>query len=195
MKVTISPYVIFMGLIFFISKKLDMLIVPLIAATVHEFGHLCMALLLNIPIQKIEINLFGALIHTKNLNCSYKNEALLAAAGPAANILSASITMMLFRFSPFFQSDKIFYFIVSSVAFAIINLLPAENFDGGRILSCMMLCRFDPKMVKIVLECMSFFCFFLLWSISVYFIIRTGAYLSLFVFSGALFSKMFLSQE
>ena len=80
---------------------------------------------------------------------------------------------------------------VPQAGYKIIGL-PVKGFDGGRSFSCLLLSKFSPRTVATILDTTSFFCIFILWSASVYFIMRAGAYLSLFVFSASLFARMFL---
>ena len=192
MKISISPSVLLMGSIVLFSRSADRAVIPLSAALLHELGHIFFAFLFSIPIEKLELNLFGAIIKLPPLSCSYKREALLAFVGPLTNLITAGIAAAYIGGSAGAHRDEILYFIISSLLFAFINLLPAENFDGGRILSCLLLSKYSPNTVDSIIAWTTLFCIFILWSISVYFIIKTGSYLSLFIFSGALFSKIFL---
>ncbi len=188
MKISISPSVITMAAIILLSGRAYDALIPLFAAFLHECGHILVAFFLSIPIKRIKLNLFGALIETPPLACTYKKEALLAFAGPFMNILTGSSALMIFE-------ERALYFSVASFAFALINLLPIESFDGGRILSCLLLNKYEPSVEHNISEICSLLSVFVLWCISVYFILRTGAYLSLFVFSGALFSHIFLKSD
>lgn len=195
MKITFSPSVLIMLCIYFVSGNANRIIMPLSAALIHELGHIVFAIIFSIKIERIELNLFGALIKLPPLACSYKKEAWLAAAGPLSNILFAAISCTFIDRFPNGKRENLIFFAVSSLLFAFINLLPAENFDGGRILSCCLMSKLSPDSVIKTIEFSSVFCIFFLWSISVYFILKTGSYLSLFVFSGALFSRIFLSSD
>ena len=191
MKISVSPSVLLMCGIILLSGNAKKAAIPLSAALVHELGHILFAVAYSLRIKKIELNLFGALIKLPSLSCSYKREAMLAAAGPLANIISAAVAAFILSHVGEGLREPILYFIVSSLVFAFINLLPAKDFDGGRILSCCLLTSVSPNTVHSILEWASLLCVFFLWSISVYFILRTGSYLSLFVFSGALFARIF----
>lgn len=189
MKISVSPSVIFITLVFLISGQIRQSLIPFIAALIHELGHILFAYLFEIRIEKMELNLFGAAIKVSPLTCSYIKEALLAAAGPSANILSA---VLVFYFAKNILSETILlFFVSSSIVFALINLLPAQSFDGGRILSCILMSIFSLNTVIKIMEWLSLFCIFFLWSISVYFILKTGSYLSLFIFSGSLFFRIY----
>jgi Zn-dependent protease len=180
-----------MGGIILLSGNINNAIIPISAAIIHELGHILFAILYSVKIEKLELNLFGALIRIPPLSCSYKQEAMLSAAGPLANIIFGTACALLLPYAKAELCESILYFVISSYVFAFINLLPAKDFDGGRILGCCLLNRFSPDFVHTILEWASLLCVFLLWSVSVYFILRTGSYLSLFVFSGALFARIF----
>ena len=157
------------------------------AAIIHEVGHLVAAAVLGIKIKCIRLDIMGAIIETNSFLCSYKKEAILSLAGPAANIFSIALLGLI----PL--EFDLTLFKISSGFFAAINLLPAKDFDGGRALSCLLLSsKISHSSATAFIEATSFICVFLLWTVSVYFIMRTGSYLSLFVFSGSLFAKLFL---
>ena len=187
MKIKVSPTVWIMAAALMLSEasQIKNIAVILLAALLHEAGHLVAAAIMKIPVKCIQIDIFGAYIRTDHPSCSYIKEAVLCLAGPVANIFSAA-------FLPQLLSIDDPLFTISSAALAVINLLPIKSFDGGRALSCIMLRFLPPDAVSAVTDILSFVCIFILWSISVYFIMRVGAYLSLFVFSAALFAKMFL---
>lgn len=188
MKIKISPAVWIMAAALVLSGDTHTKTVAVIlsAALIHEAGHLIAAAAMNIPIKCIRIDIFGAYIETRSMSCPYAKEAVLCIAGPLTNIISAMLSSLVFRFdTPLFA--------VSSIALAVINLLPINGFDGGRALSCLLLNRFSPRTVSLLTDVTSFICVFMLWTVSVYFIMRVGAYLSLFVFSSVLFARMFLT--
>lgn len=191
MKIKISPLVWMMGaaLVFFHDSTATEICTILSAAIIHELGHIASAYLLKIRIKCIALDIFGATMQVDSLLHSYKKEAILCLAGPLSNILSVLLV------NAFSLPVDIRLFTVASLAFAIINLLPAKGFDGGRVLSCLLLTFISPRAVSVITGVSSFICVFLLWSASVYFIMRTGSYVSLFIFSGALFAKLFLTEE
>ena len=187
-KIRISPAVLLIVASALLSKNshIERAIIIISAAFVHEVGHLIVALVCGIPIKCIRLDIFGAYIETDPLMCSYFKEAVLCLAGPLANILSAAAI----NIPPLPFDTRLF--TVASVVFAFLNLLPAKGFDGGRALLCFLTVTVSQRFAATFLEVTSFFCVFMLWSASVYFIMRTGAYLSLFIFSGCLFSRLFL---
>ncbi|MBO7303202.1 MAG: site-2 protease family protein, partial [Clostridia bacterium] len=161
------------------------------AALLHELGHLVSARLCSIPLRELKLGIFGAAIVTKDSLCSYKKEIILALAGPITNILTAVILLLFFDS----ENEILSYFISASFFLGILNLLPVYEFDGGRVIfSAIALC-FSPKTALKVLKILSFIIIFSLWCLSVYLLLRLSASISLFVFSLALFAKIFLSQK
>ena len=187
MKIKISPAVWLMGAAVMLSgrTRAGNIAVILSAVLIHELGHLAAAGMMKIPIKCIRIDIFGAYIETRPMSCSYAREAFLCLAGPLSNLISAVLLDSLLPYDTRL-------FTVASVTLAVINLLPIKGFDGGRAISCLLLIKLSPGTVSALIDVTSFFCIFMLWSASVYFIMRAGAYLSLFVFSAALFARMFL---
>ena len=185
MKIRISPSLPLFLISLALSGDARLLLVPLFAAAIHESGHLLAARVLNIPIKSIRLSVFGALIDADVMNCSYKSELLLAISGPMANIVTAIIAY-------FFAENSIF-FVTVSLFLALLNLIPAGSLDGGRILSSVLNSLLSQTVASRISEAVSFLCFFTLWTVSVYIIMKTGAYLSLFIFSCSLFTRLFFS--
>ena len=190
-KISISPSLPLLLICMLLLDKTDIggLAVILSAAAIHELGHLAAAGALKIPLKRITIDIFGALIEVDDSRCAYSHEAILSLSGPIFNLISALIALYLH------MGTDVRLFVVSSFFFAIINLLPIRGFDGGRALACILLTRLPLRWASGIISLLSFFCLVILWSISVYFIMRTASYLSLFIFSSALFAKAFIVRD
>lgn len=165
-------------------------IAALLAAALHELGHIIAAKLCNIPLGELKLGIFGAALTSKVMLCSYKKEILLCLAGPLINILLSLILMPLNNTNEF-----ITFFINTSLFLGILNLLPIYEFDGGRILFCILSYKLTPQGSTTILRVISFILIFALWSLSIYLMLRLSSSVSLFIFSLSLFSKIFLSQR
>ncbi len=94
----------------------------LLSGVLHETGHLTVLLLSREKPKEIRITPFGMRIERKDENLlSFRREMLCAFAGPFVNLLLALI----------FKGN---YFSKINLSIALLNLLPCEPLDGGKIL-------------------------------------------------------------
>lgn len=162
-----------------------------LAAILHEFGHIGVAKWLGVPFRELNVTPFGASLTPSSFLGSYTDELMIAAAGPFVNLLCVCLIWPWVRL----QDGFLFFFFLSSLFLSLLNLLPVAGFDGGRILSC-FLCRIVDSMVaERILSVLSFAIVFGLWSFSVYLLLRVANSLSLFVFSCSLFLKLFVEPK
>ena len=103
---------------------LDWLIAALLAAAVHERGHLAVIYAFGGCPEFLSIGLFGAQIHTGPLD--NRAEFFCAAAGPAASLCLLSLC----RFFP--------KLALCGAVQGMFNLIPVHPMDGGRILCCFL---------------------------------------------------------
>lgn len=114
----------------------------LLCIAVHESGHLAALRLAGAPVLGLRLSLRGAVIRTGLM--SYGQEAVCAAAGPAASLLLGA---GLLRAVPEVG--------LLSLGLAAVNLLPLYPLDGGRILVAVLL-RAAPRQAYAVLSRVSF---------------------------------------
>ena len=102
----------------------------LIAALLHELGHIVAARICKIELGELRLGIFGASLCSRPMLCSYKKEIALGIAGPLVNLILALVALPLCNDS----SEFLNLFVSSSLFLGILNLLPIYEFDGGRIL-------------------------------------------------------------
>ncbi|MBQ2716751.1 MAG: site-2 protease family protein [Clostridia bacterium] len=163
------------------------------AAVLHELGHMLAAAILGVPLRSLDVGMFGASLRVRGSLISYPKEFLLCAAGPAMNFLSAFAVIALSERRGYF-TDIGEWFASVSLMLGVLNLIPAEGFDGGRMLSVTVTSLFGPRVSAKLLSLSTFLSILLLWMFSVYLLIRFGTSLSLFVFTLSLFYRLFIEK-
>ena len=158
----------------------------LLSVTLHEVGHILTARLLGLRFSSLTLSPMGAALMPLGGMGGYREEILVALAGPAVNLLSA---ILLPKPS---QNSFLDVFVTSSKFLGLLNLLPIRSFDGGRILLCTFSHTGKPRCGERILAASSFLFRFLFWTFSAYLLLRVGASLSLFVFSCSLFCRLFV---
>lgn len=134
------------------------LISIIIALTIHEFSHAFIADRLGDPTPRANDRLslnplkhldpigtfmlifarFGwgkpVPIDPYNLRNPRRDEILIALAGPASNLLLATVLSLVLRLFPYYIPYAIYYILISvNVSLAVFNLLPIPPLDGSKI--------------------------------------------------------------
>ncbi len=166
------------------------------AVLVHEMGHVVAARLLGVRLGGLRLSIFGARLGLGGV-LSYRRELLIAAAGPAVNLVCAGVLLLpLWRggggaLAAYLGGEAAgTAFASASVGLALLNLLPVRTLDGGRILSCLLAPRFGPTVAEAVIMAGTALCLGGLWCFSVYALLRVGEMLGLFGFSMGLILRM-----
>ena len=181
---TVVPILLLVVLI--LTDRMRVVLLTLLAALLHECGHLLAAKLMRIPMRGVRFDLLGVRLEIGGRMLSYGEEWLLAAAGPLTSLLCAAVAALAWRVSLLFQ-----IFSCASVVLGALNLLPIRTFDGGRMLECMLSHFAGARTVRCVMRLCSFLFLFLLWAAAVYFLLRAGDGLSLLCFSMSLLFRFF----
>lgn len=186
-KVSMSPATIILLLCMVATTPFSQLSAYLCAAALHEFGHIAAAKALSIDLSQIKLDVLGARLSTTGRLHSYPSLVMLCLSGPLVNLICFVIAIPLGNISPWFTE-----LCLASISLGVLNLIPIDGFDGGRILHG-ILCKILPlDTAERATRSLSFFCLLLLWMISVWLLLRTGSSLTLFVFSCYLFGMLFL---
>ena len=187
MKIRITPGAI---LLLFVAALTEGILFPaaLLAVAVHECGHYFAAKALGVRLRLLELDVAGARFYPAGALPSYRAEALLAAAGPAASLLLALFTL------PFGGAPAAAVRAVT-LSLALFNLLPVKNFDGGRMLDACLSHFVGNDGAERVLSVTSYLSLLFLFALSSCVLLRYGQNLALAVLSASLFARLFLSGE
>lgn len=128
--IRVQPSAFFLLAALILLLPLDWLTAAVLAASVHELGHLAALFALGEHPAFISIGGLGARIHTGPLDG--KGEFFCAAAGPAASLLLLSLCSLFPKLA------------LCGLVQGMFNLIPVHPMDGGRMLWC-VLRRFCPR--------------------------------------------------
>jgi Zn-dependent protease len=102
----------------------------------HELGHCWVALLLGLPVQRVRLFLLGGVTELGRPVLRPRDEALVAAAGPAVSVLLAAAATAA---AVTFDGRTVAWLLAAQLAVAnavvaAVNLLPGLPLDGGLVL-------------------------------------------------------------
>lgn len=105
----------------------------LLAAFLHEWGHIgaYLALFGQFPI--IEVTLTGFCMRTRGREMTLWQTALLATAGPAVNFVLAGLWMLRLEQRATIRSSA---FLAANLLTGAFNLLPIPPLDGAQLAAC-----------------------------------------------------------
>ncbi len=149
LKFTIHPLFFIFGLYFALTGKVFSFLVYTFTAVIHEMGHFFASSKLGYKLNRIVLMPYGALISGDIDDISYKDEALIALAGPLTNVLTALLFVALWWLFPsvYPYTDSA---VLACVSIAVVNLLPCHPLDGGRFLKATLSLAFSKKVANII---------------------------------------------
>ena len=148
----------------------------LLAAALHESGHLAALRAFRVPVEGLRLGAFGAVLYAPGARrLSYGRELFVTLAGPGANLLFAPPLAAL---SAYLGWEWGFLFAGANVLLGVYNLLPIPPLDGGRALYLAAAYCFGPAAGEAAEAAVGFGCAAALAVL--------GAYLTA-VYGGALF--------
>lgn len=133
--------------LFLLTSQIEMYIILIIFAILHELGHLLAGLILKFKPEEIKLSPVGLQISFKaskeEFNTKVKKahalnikKAILALAGPLTNLIISTITIIIGHFNTNIQSTYIYQIIIySNLLIAMFNLIPIYPMDGGRFIN------------------------------------------------------------
>lgn len=109
----------------------DVVLCTIPALILHEWAHILAAAAVGMTITEMELFPFGCAAKMQCFAMSRAKEIIVAAAGPAVNMIAACAVFIIDRYTDGFEyAGKL---ISANIAIATVNLLPALPLDGGRI--------------------------------------------------------------
>ena len=184
MHVRVTPGALLLLLVLLFSGS-PFFVAAVVAAAWHECGHLLVAALLGIKLRLLELDFCGARLYPRTQIPSYRQEAQLALAGPAASL---ALGLFLHPFRGIFVEAL----QMATLSLAVFNLLPIGGFDGGRAFFALLAQLLEERLARRVTELCTYLSLLLLFALSSCVLLRFGQNPALVVFCASLFAEQFL---
>lgn len=115
----------------------------LLAAGVHELGHLLVLRLFGAGVYRFHVGVLGAVMEADTAALSYQKELLAVLAGPLANLALASALVWTHAAA----------LVGANLVLCAFNLLPLPPLDGGRALGLLLSWILGPERGEAVTYC------------------------------------------
>jgi Zn-dependent protease/CBS domain-containing protein len=112
-----------------------------VGVVLHELGHSLVAMRFGFPIASITLWLFGGVAQLDEMPEDWKQELLIAIAGPVVSIALGVASYIAFLAVPAGTPPLKFllgYLAMMNLALAAFNMLPGFPMDGGRVLRALL---------------------------------------------------------
>ncbi len=180
-KFKISTVAFVATVMFFVQSPL-VVISAICAIVIHESGHMIAGRLCGANVSKIIVCGLGASIEFDRSFGAY-DEITVLGAGMLFNLLSASAATLF--------GGKLTVFIVFSLGYAMVNMLPIPTLDGGGIFSSVVALKFPYWIHRKLCGTVSFVFLFILWQIGIFILFKTEANITPFLMCMCLFFELF----
>ena len=141
-KFKISPLFFILLALFAAADEFHLLLHILLAAALHEYGHIFFLRFFGGEVSTFCITAFGGELRIKNSGrLSYRQELIAVLAGPAVNLVCAVFCS---QAAVFFCWERGYIVAGIHMSLALFNLLPVRMLDGGRAVELLLSWLIDP---------------------------------------------------
>ena len=183
---SVSPAFLLLLFLFAAIDEQHLLLPLLLAAAIHEGGHILVLRLCGGQIEALRITAMGAELrihHSERL--SYGREIAAVLAGPCSNLLAMYVLAAL---AVQWNWENGFLYAGLHGALALFNLLPVRMLDGGRSLYLLLSWKTEPITAARVMRAVSCLCLSILLALGAALQLVIGIQLPLLLLEGWLFA-------
>ncbi|HWQ50529.1 MAG TPA: site-2 protease family protein [Terriglobales bacterium] len=154
MRIRVSPLFVLLLAAFLYVDGTGFALLLLLAAALHEAGHLIALKGCGVGIEEVSFRAFGIEMTTGDTRyIPYRGELAIAVAGPAVNLFAMLVTLgAVAAVGPFWGA---LFFVFCNAALAVVNLMPVSGLDGGRILAAVLMPWLGPPRAERILAVVS----------------------------------------
>ena len=163
----------------------------LLAALLHEIGHIAVILLCGMRLTGITVLPYGLEMTTSRPPSSFYEDIAINAAGCAVNLLSFPIFYGFGAVNRGDLGDFLTLAAYASLALGILNALPIISLDGGCVLEAVLSIFLTTHKAYRTVKAVSFVFLLILWVLAVYVFMFSGYNYSLFAMTLWLFARIF----
>ena len=182
-KLKIHPSFVLIFLCLLAQDNQKMALSVLICMAIHEMGHIMLFLAFKVKIKEISLGATGATITPATSLTSYKKEIAIAIGGPFLNLGTLALvypSIHIYEVRLFGINE---YIAIFSLMFALINLMPIKDLDGGRIVRCAIAILFTDSAGDRVVNICTSVILIGIWMLSVYMMLKSRGGFAFFAFS------------
>ena len=178
--ITVSVYFVGMAAFCFAAGSVGKISLGLLFAGLHELGHLGAMAAFRARPQRVCLTVAGMRIdRPPGLSLSFAQEIIIAFAGPAVSLILAglfgALTIVNCQLSILYDCAAI------NLGFALFNLLPVRQLDGGRALYYSLCRRLNETAAEHICLGVSLLCLFVITASAAFMCLRYGLNLPLVV--------------
>lgn len=171
-----GDFIISLALIFFLNS-FSYACLFILAACLHESGHLALLKIFKIKKPELNLGLLGANIRADTSSLSYRQETAIYLGGALFNFITCAVCLIAMRF---LTDMRLIFFFFANLFYACLNLLPIKTLDGGRAVECCLLhLSDDPWRAESICRRVSFVFSTALVAASLVFLMRCKSNLTL----------------
>lgn len=154
LKLKISPFFFVLIFLSFLSGTALQCFIYILIVILHELAHFVTADKLGYKLNTLHLMPYGAALSGNSAPMSYKDEIIIAMAGPLFNLICAVFFVALWWITPTIYSftDTVVW---ANIGIAAFNFLPVYPLDGGRILKSLLTAKFSHKQTLRALKIIS----------------------------------------
>ena len=156
-----------------IVSPVQVVVSILLAAALHECGHLLLLRRYHVRVNGLRLSALGAVLYAQDAQkLSYGRELLVTLAGPAANLFCALVAAILALHT---QREFFYVFAGANVILCAYNLLPVLPLDGGRALYLVTAYFFGPMIGDAVTAVVGTVCALSILVLGIYLSVVSGS--------------------